>query len=75
MCLLFLSRNIEERNGPGQLPVSAGSCQNCSLVLRENQTQGQLIGEYTLQCQHKCTTAVGVTQSRGQIATWTGWPE
>jgi hypothetical protein len=34
-----------------------GTCANCSLVIREDQTHGQLIGNYTLQCQHMCGTA------------------
>ena len=37
-----------------ELPANAGTCGNCSLVIREDQTQGQLIGNYTLQCQHEC---------------------
>ena len=37
-----------------ELPQNAGTCSNCSLVIREDQTAGQLIGNYSLQCQHMC---------------------
>ena len=37
-----------------ELPQNAGTCSNCSLVIREDQTSGQLIGNYSLQCQHMC---------------------
>ena len=30
--------------------TTVGGCTNCSLVVREDQTRGQLIGAYTLQC-------------------------
>ena len=56
-----------------QLPMKAKACQNCSLVIREDQRNGQLIGNYTLECQSECDHATADNACSRHATARTGW--
>ena len=52
------------------LPPTGAPCENCSLVLMEDITQGQLIGNFSLLCQNECRAGEGFPECVGGEEPW-----